>query len=218
MFILDKNKFGDSDLRNAKEFIEFWNNHYHYEVKAFKSKDNISYLDELNPKNDLTKQNVKRLLRWKAPRWLTEEILSGPNKGGKNDRVISVLNKLESLNHFRHGRIDENSFLKIVEDIFPHGLIWSVFLFHIARPYEFPMADQNVFRAFSIQTNSEIPEDWEGYKEYKDFFFNVATSAGIIDRQPKGNENNISEIVSALKKVDNALFIFGQFLNDYDGK
>lgn len=212
MFVLDKNKFGDSDLANAKEFIEFWSNYYHYEVKVFGSEDNISYLDELNLKNDLTKENVKRLLRWKDPHMLTEDILSGPNKGRKNDRVMRVLNKLKSLNHFRYGRIDENSFLKIVEDIFPYGLIWSVFLFHIARPYQFPIADQNVFRAFSIQTNSEIPEDWEGYKEYKKFFFNVAKSAGVIDRQPRGNENNLSEIVSALKRVDNALFIFGQCL------
>lgn len=80
------------------------------------------------------------------------------------------------------------------------------------------MADRNVFLAFSIQTNNKIPEDWEGYQEYKGFFFNVAKSASIIDRQPKGNENNLSEIVWALKKVDNALFIFGRSLNDYDGK
>jgi len=129
-----------------------------------------------------------------------------------------VLDKHKSLNDFRHGRIDENSFLEIVKEIFPTGLIWQVFLFHIARPYEWPMAGRNVFLAFSIQTNNKIPEDWEGYQEYKGFFFNVAKSAGIIDRQPKGNENNISEIVWALKKVDNALFIFGKFLNDYDGK
>jgi len=221
MFILDKNKFGDSDLRNAKEFIEFWNNYYHYEVKVLKSKDNISYIDELNLRNDLTEQNVKRLLRWKDHRWLTEEILSGPNKGAENDKVISVLKKLESLNGFRHGRNDENSFLEIVKEIFPTGLIWGVFLFHIARPYQFPIADQNVFQAFSIQTNNKIPEDWEdweGYKEYKKFFFKVAKSAGIIDRQPKGNENNLRDIVWALKEVDKALFVFGKFLSDYDGK
>lgn len=67
MFVLDKNKFGDSDLTNAKEFVEFWSNYYHYEVEAFKSKEHISYLDELNLRNDLTTQNVKRLLRWNDP-------------------------------------------------------------------------------------------------------------------------------------------------------
>ncbi len=218
MFVLDKNKFGDSDLTNAKEFVEFWSNYYHYEVEAFKSKEHISYLDELNLRNDLTTQNVRRLLRWKDPRWLTEEVLSGANKGCKNRKVMLVLDKHKSLNDFRHGRIDENSFLEIVKEIFPTGLIWQVFLFHIARAYQWPMADRNVFLAFSIQTNNKIPEDWEGYQEYKGFFFNAAKSAGIIDRQPKGNEDNISEIVWALKKVDNALFIFGKLLNDYDGK
>lgn len=219
MFILDKSKFGDSDLTNAKEFVEFWSKYYSYAaIKAFNSEDSISYINELNLRNDLTEQNVKRLLRWKDPRMLTEEILSVHNKGEKNKRVKRVLDKLRSLNDFRNGRIDENSFLKIVRNIFPNGLIWPVFLFHIARPYEFPIADQNVFRAFSIQTNNKIPEDWEGYKEYKGFFFDVAKSAGIIERQPRGNENNIPEIVSALKKVDNALFIFGKFLNSYDDK
>ncbi len=218
MFILNKSKFGNSDLTNAKEFVEFWSKYYSYEVKALKSRNNISYINELNLKNDLNKQNVKRLLRWKDPRMLTEEILSGPNKGSKNSRVMRVLNKLRRLNDFRNGQIDEKSFLKIVENIFPNGFIWPVFLFHIARPYEFPIVDQNVFRAFSIQTNNKIPEDLGNYKEYKDFFFNVAKSAGIIERQPKGNEKNISEIVLALKKVDDALFIFGQFLNNYDNK
>ena len=217
MFILDKSKFWDSDLRNAKEFVAFWSEYYSYKIRAFKSGDSISYINELNLKNDLTEQNVKRLLRWKDPRWLTEETLSGPG-GSKNDRVKRVLNKLRSINDFRNGRIGENSFLKIVKNIFPNGLIWQVFLFHIACPYEFPIADQNVFQAFSIQNNNKIPEDWEGYKKYKDFFFDIAKSAGIIEIQSKESENNISEIVPALKKVDNALFIFGQFLRKYGDK
>jgi hypothetical protein len=78
MFILDKSKFWDSDLRNAKEFVKFWSKYYSYEIKAIKSGDSISYINELNLKNDLTEQNVKRLLRWKDPRMLTEKILSGP--------------------------------------------------------------------------------------------------------------------------------------------
>jgi hypothetical protein len=153
MFILDKSKFWDSDLRNAKEFVKFWSKYYSYKIKAIKSGDSISYINELNLKNDLTEQNVKRLLRWKDPRMLTEKILSGPNSGDENYRVKRILNKLRDINDFRNGRIGEKSFLKIVENIFPNGLIWSVFLFHIARPYEFPIADQNVFQAFSIQNN-----------------------------------------------------------------
>ena len=218
MFILDESKFGDSDLTNAREFVEFWGKYYSYAVKIFRSEDSISYINELNIGNDLSEQNVKRLLRWKDPRMLTEEILSGPNKGKMNRRVKRVLDRLRSLNDFRNGRIDENAFLRVAANIFPNGLIWSVFLFHIARPYEFPMADQNVFRGFSIQTNGRIPEDWGGYKEYKDFFFDIAKSAGIIKRQPKGNESNISEIVPALKKVDDALFTFGRFLKIYGDK
>ncbi len=128
MFILDKNKVSDKDLINTKEFIEFWKQYYKYVVKDEKDKD-ISYIEELNLNNNLTEQNVKRLLRWKDPHRLTEKIQSGNNEGSNNKKVEEVLKNFKNINDFRVGKISEDGFKGITENIFKTGVVWRVFLF-----------------------------------------------------------------------------------------
>jgi len=48
-----------------------------------------------------------------------------------------------------------------------------------------------------------------------DYFFQIAIFAGIIRKKPAGNELDLTEIVKELKRVDNALVAFSQFLNSY---
>lgn len=219
MFILNVKQFGEFDLNRAKQFVDYWSKQYSYDsVKAFDSGEVIDYIDELNLGNNLPEQNIKRLLRWKDPRMLTEKILSGPNKGNENKKVLKVIEKRDCISKFRQGKISEKEFKIETEKIFPSGFVWQIFLFHIARPFEYPIADQNVFRAFSTQKHTKAPEDWEGYKHYMDYFFQISISSGIIAEKPKGHEPDIKEIVKRLKKVDDALFAFGQFLSSYGGK
>ncbi len=136
MFILDKSKFGDLDLTNAEQFVNLWSHYYESNLT-----DENEYLKELNINNDLTEENIKKLLRWKSPRWLAE----------KNPNVKKVIEEIESINDFRHNVTSEDEFLKIIrKKIFSDGLIYPIFLFHIARPYQYPIADQNVFIAYSI--------------------------------------------------------------------
>ena len=215
MFTLNKDRFKEFDIRKARQFIDYWSEYYYYEIRVFDSDEVIDYLKELNLGNRITEQNAKRLLRWKDPRMLTEIILTGPNKGKKNERVMRVIEKLENINDFRFGKMSEHDFKVETNRIFPSGLIWQIFLFHIACPFKYPIADQNVFRAFSTQKQTGVPIDWYGYMHYMDYFFQVSISTGIIAEKPKGNEHNIKEIVSGLKKVDDALFGFGQFLKPY---
>lgn len=61
------------------------------------------------------------------------------------------------------------------------------------------------------------PKDWGGYKDYIDYFFQIAKSSGISAEKSKGHESDLKEIVKKLKNVDNALFAFGQFLRSYEG-
>ena len=219
MFILDIKQFEEFDLNSAEQFVNYWSKHYSYDtIKAFDSNEVIHYINELNLGNNLTEQNIKRLLRWKDPRMLTEEKISEPNKGKKNEKVLRVIEKTDSINKFRQRKINEKEFKTETEMIFPSGFVWQIFLFHIARPFEYPIADQNVFRAFSTQKHTAIPKDWEGYTHYMDYFFQIAISYGIITKKPKGHEPEIKEIVKKLKKVDNTLFAFGQFLSSYGGK
>lgn len=219
MFVLNVKQFGEFALNRSKQFVDYWSKQYSYDsVKAFSSDEVINYIDELNLGNDLSEQNIKRLLRWKDPRRLTEKILSGPNKGMENKKVLMVVEKRDCINKFRHAEIDEKEFKAETENIFPNGFVWQIFLFHIAQPFKYPIADQNVFRAFSTQKATKIPEEWDGYKQYIDYFFQISISSGIIAEKPKGDESDIKEIVKKLKKVDDALFAFGQFLNSYGGK
>lgn len=219
MFILDIKQFEEFDLNRVIQFVNYWSKHYSYDtIKAVDSDEVIHYINELNLGNNLTEQNIKRLLRWKDPRMLTEKKLSEPNKGKENKRVLSVIEKTDSINKFRQSKINEKEFKTETEKIFPSGFVWQFFLFHIARPFEYPIADQNVFRAFSTQKHTAIPKDWEGYTHYMDYFFQIAISSGIIAKKPKGHEPEIKEIVKSLKKVDNTLFAFGQFLSSYGGK
>jgi len=219
MFILNVKQFGEFDFTRAKQFVDYWSKQYSYDsVKAFDSDEVINYIDELNLGNNLSEQNVKRLLRWKDPRMLTEKILSGPRKGSENKKVLKVIEKREQINKFRRGEIGVNDFKNETKKIFPNGFVWRIFLFHIARPFEYPIADQNVFRVFSTQKLTKTPEDWDGYQQYRDYFFQIATSSGIIVKKPKGHELDIKEIVKRLKRVDDALFAFGQFLSSYGGE
>lgn len=213
MFTLNKKKFNEFDIRKAIQFVDYWNGQYNYKIKVLNSDELIDYFKELNLGNKLTEQNIKRLLRWKDPRMLTEVILSYPNK--INKKVSRVIEKLEYINDFRLGNMNEDNFKRETEKIFPNGIIWQIFLFHIARPLEYPIADQNVFRAFSTQKQMESPKDWDGYKRYTEHFFEIAKSTGIINKKAIGDERDIKETVYKLKKIDNAFFTFGQFLKSY---
>ena len=53
------------------------------------------------------------------------------------------------------------------------------------------------------------------YKDYIDYFFQIALASSVITERPKGNESALRGIVKELKIVDNALVAFGQFLNSY---
>ena len=216
MFILNIKQFEEFNLYKAKQFVDYWNNKYRNDsVKVLISDEVIDYVEELNLGNNLSEQNIKRLLRWKDPIRLTEKILSGPNEGKENKKVLKVIENIDYFNEFRQDKISEKEFKFITEKIFPTGFVWQIFLFHIARPFEYPIADQNVFRAFSIQKRTKEPVDWGGYKDYIDYFFQIAKSSGISLGKPKGYESDIKEIVKKLKNVDNALFAFGQFLRSY---
>lgn len=215
MFILDRKQCGEFDLDNAKQYVDFWSRYYKYDVKILDSKESIVYLKELNLPNKLTEENIKRLLRWKDARMLTETIQSGENQGLPNPRVERVLERIDSINAFRDGSIDEMEFRSVAEDIFPMGYVWRIFLFHIARPHSYPIGDQHVFRAYARHLHRTVPIEWGGYKGYIDYFFRICVASGQLVQIPDGEECDIESIVLNMKKVDNALFTFGQFLNNY---
>jgi len=217
MFILNPDEFEDFNLEVAGKFIDFWSQYYENEIREFGGDEVIVYLDELNIGNELTTQNVKKLLRWKDYHRLTEIKLSVPDKGKENLKVTKVIRYLDDINDFRLGNIDEDGFQKVTMEIFPDRFIWRIFLFHIAKPFAYPIGDQHVFRAYRKHREQQKPKTFDEYKQgYIKYFFEICRNAGIIEDISDGNEDDIRNIISQMKRVDNALFEFGKFLNMYD--
>lgn len=214
MYTLNIKSFGIVNKNKIVQFIEFWERYYQDNVKL-QTGAKINYIDELNIGSDLSEQNIISLLRWKDPRMLTHPKVSSKND---NPHVISVLRKIGQINMYRRGILPENKFYKITQDIFPAGFIWKIFIRHIARPTQWPIADQNVFRSYVKLFNPTIPSNLTNfndrtYCDYTKYFFELADNfinfIGV-------DKTDINAVVRANKRFDNALFAFGQFLYKYD--
>jgi hypothetical protein len=201
VFTLNRNDFRGADTHRLVEFVECWERYY--------AGNDLEYCAALALGNDLTEQNIARLLRWKDPRFLTQP---GPDDS-PNQRVERVLERTSSINDFRNGRIAVDDFEKITHSIFPNGIIWQLFLFHLARPKDWPIADRNVFHSYSVLFDSNVPKTFVAYSSYADAFNKLAS----LLRSAVGIDNSdLLQVVMTNKRLDNALVSFGQFLGTYD--
>jgi hypothetical protein len=207
MFTLDPDQIAEFRMERAHAFVAFWRQFYNYRVTVLDESALIDYHAELNVGRELTDENVRRLLRWKDPHQLTHRIISGPNAGHDNPRVLKVLRHLDALNGFRRGGVSEDEIRRTVAGIFPNGIVFQVFLVHIAAPHVYPIADQHVFRACSLHTRQAIQHTWDGYLFYRRYFNGIAEATGVQCAPAS---------LPDLKKIDAALMAFGQFLKSYN--
>jgi len=201
MFVLNPNDSCAADTNRVAEFVECWERYY--------DGGDDEYVAELNLGNDLTEQNIVRLLRWKDPRFLTHP---RRENGESNRHVTRVLERIASINGFRNGDLTAEDFGKITQTIFPSGIIWQLFLFHVARPGDWPIADQNVFLSYSVLFNHRFPDSINAFRTYAHAFEELASklrSALGIDHA------DLELVVRVNKRLDNALVAFGQFLAKY---
>lgn len=210
MFYLDPREFRGGDRTRLVPFVECWERYYRGTVTvAPANAQPIDYFAELNVGAELTRQNVTRLLRWKDPRLLTHpKRNSTGNK--RNLRVVGVLNQLEAINSFRRGDMNRVDFTDVVHGTFRQGIVWQLFLFHIARPWEWPIADQHVFRAYSALFGGSIPNTLESFDAYRTLFHDLAKALPLPAGPPR------AATVEKNKRLDNALMAYGQFLRAYD--
>jgi hypothetical protein len=93
------------------------------------------------------------------------------------------------------------------------GIIWQLFLFHLARPTDWPIADRNVFRSYRVLFNATVSDSINAFRAYTETFQKLAatlrSATGIDDA-------DLGRVVTANKRLDNALVAFGQFLAKYD--
>ncbi len=207
MFILDRDVFRGAKRELLLEFVTCWERYYRDAPRVSPTgHKKIDYYAELNITSKLTEQNVIRLLRWKDIRMLTHPMVSGQ----PNPRVVNVLEHLDALNRFRNDDIGHENFLATARMVFPSGLIWQAFLCHIARPWEWPIADQHVFRARSALFGMPAPASWLDLSNYRMDFQQLA------DLLPKPSAEAREAEVRRNKRLDNALMAYGQFLLRYD--
>jgi len=179
---------------SAREFVEFWQQFYKSKIP-----DEV-YQDNLNLEGELSGENVGLLWRWKNERYGSPLIAA-------TKAILSDINVFRRLAHVEEA--EERSFWQKASLVSP-GIVWQVFLFHMARPQDYPILDQHVMRAYYALTTGYIyrnPRETRvpcrsyeqfrsSYSDYRDFFFGVVGEAG--SPEPKA--------------VDRALWAFGRHL------
>jgi hypothetical protein len=208
MYIPNLHDIAQFNVADAREFVDFWDfvsavDHGNGQPehagsrrkKKEEEKEKINYFMELNVGNDLTEENVHKLLEWKDPFHFTAA------------RKARVLANLSLINRFRNDQIAEDEMQRAAAQVFPNGAVWNFFLFHIAKPHIFPIADVNVFRVCALHGREiKEPYTWKTYETYCDYFGLIADTVGVA--------RTIANI-RKLKRIDNALVKFGQFLGAY---
>ncbi|MBA7593477.1 hypothetical protein ES703_00397 [subsurface metagenome] len=121
---------------SAQEFVEFWQQFYHSKIP-----DEV-YQANLNAGAELTRENVSLLWRWKNECYGSP--LIKPTQA-----ILEDINRFRKLEHVNGAK--EREFWRLVASI-THGIVWQVFVFHIARPQDYPIFDQHVMRAYLVLT------------------------------------------------------------------
>jgi hypothetical protein len=205
MFIFTQEQLLSPSLDNLHEFVACWEKFYNYAPTDSEGIYLIDYISELSIGNNLTNEHIISLLRWKSPRHLTHQTRDGT----RNPKVDAVVSIAKNINEFRNNKITCKEFFSISQRVFQSGYVYRAFLFHIARPFEYPIWDQHVARVHSLLTNRENSEDWEHYRNYRNWFYGLCQAMGVV--RTKQNEANLRKI----KRIDSALMAYGQFLSSY---
>ena len=174
------------------EFVAYWQQFYYSKI------DDRVYQANLNIGQDLTPSNIEILWRWKNERYGIPMI--APTK-----RILPQINTFRKLSVV--AKKAEQDFWQITFTL-SAGITWQAFLFHIARPEDYPILDQHVMRAFLCLTEGYVylnprqisapcrsyPRFCAIYYPYREFFFKLVKEASC----------------SEPKAADRALWAFGR--------
>ena len=169
---------------SLQEFISFWSRLYAY--------DNAGLYDKIHDKV-LSEKDIKDLYHWKNGMKLSQA-----KEKSLNTKIIS---KIDIINSLRvTAEIDLDYFLKEFKEV---SVVWKVFLLHIISPTMYPIYDQHIHRAYRFMNN----EASDGIKAS----MNEATKLKFYFEEyyPFVKQSKIDD----LKKMDEAFFAFGQFIN-----
>ena len=169
---------------SLQEFISFWSKLYAY--------DNAGLYDKIHYKV-LSEKDIKDLYQWKNGMKLSQAKEKSLN--------IKILKKLNIINSLRAtAEIDLDYFLKEFKEV---SVVWKVFLLHIISPTMYPIYDQHIHRAYRFMNH----EASDGIKASMNE--SVKLKFYFEEYYPFVKESKIKD----LKKMDEAFFAFGQFIN-----
>ena len=167
-------------------FIDFWQQFYAYNDNERFYSDNIKMAT-------YTSYNIEMLYQWK-----NGTILSVSKRKSLQEKII---NKLLIINELRNAHVvDLKSFH---EEFTTVSAVWRIFLLHIIKPDSYPIYDQHVHRAYqyifglSPDNITTFIKDSDKIAFYHKEYLPFVNEIGISNR----------------KKMDEAFFAFGQFLN-----
>jgi len=145
-------------------------------------------------KETLTETDIQNLYQWKNGMRLSMQ------KQKSLDTKIKT--KLSIINAFKNNvNVDIEQFSKEFKNL---SAVWKIFLLHIIQPNNYPIYDQHIHITFLFihkEDFSNISNTSITNKEKEQFYFERYLP--FIEAQ------NIKD----LKKLDEAFFAFGQFLN-----
>ena len=169
---------------SLEEFISFWSRLYAY--------DNAALYDKIHHKV-LSEKDIKDLYQWKNGMKLSQA-----KEQSLNTKIIKKIKIINSLRAIKE--IDLGYFLKEFKEV---SVVWKVFLLHIISPSVYPIYDQHIHRAYRFMHN----ETSDGINAS----MNEATKLKFYFEEyfPFVKESKIKD----LKKMDEAFFAFGQFIN-----
>jgi hypothetical protein len=114
----------------------------------------------------------------------------------------NILRKLHMINWFKSNEnVDLENFRKEFNTL---STVWKIFLLHIIKPNQYPIYDQHIHRTFLFiheRDHTNLSNTYINNKDKETFYFK--------EYLPFIKNNNIKDI----KKLDEAFFAFGQFLN-----
>ncbi|MDR0332144.1 MAG: hypothetical protein LBI15_01645 [Dysgonamonadaceae bacterium] len=170
------------NINDFPQFIEYW-------AKMYNAPNDVPYDNSIN-KETFTAEDIQKLYEWK-----NTSILSGAKQKSLNTKIKS---KLMTINNFK-SNFDLDKFLKEFENV---SFVWKIFLLHIIKPFEYPIYDQHIHRAYQFI----FDEDWQTISAQmkdsaKDNFY-FQTYLPFIKKQ-------IDSLSLKIREIDRGLFVFG---------
>ena len=169
------------------DFVEFW-------AELYDDKDEQIYREYIG--QPLTPKSVKALLAWKAM-LITKKSIEGGNHPFVK-ALIADLGHFQSIQSNPLTSEDADKFL--TTELKGKGMIWKIFTLHILHPDKYPIFDQHVYRSMVYLKTGKIAEISKNPEEKQLKYLN--------EYLPFYNELGYYED----RKLDKALFSFGQFL------